>query len=257
MIDLERRLSTLADELDLDDDVDARGLLVDQVLARLDEPDRSGWSRRSLQVAALVVLVVAASVVAVPSSRRTLADWFGFDRARIELRPDLSVPEQAPVISPTPTDAEPSGAAPPTPSETLPSETLPSETSPSETLPSETLPSETLPSGSLPGPGRSSTVLVDGIAVLVSALDGTLDDGLITKMVGGDSSVREVDVAGRRGVWIDGAPHDLAFLTGDGEVVFERFAGNTLPWQDGDVLYRVEGFPTLADAAAYASKLSR
>jgi hypothetical protein len=247
MIDLERRLSTLADELDLDDDVDARGLLVDQVLARLDEPDRSGWSRRSLQVAALVVLVVAASVVAVPSSRRTLADWFGFDRARIEVRPDLSVPEQAPVISPTPTDAEPSGAAPPTPSDSVPS----------DNVPTETLPSETLPSGSLPGPGRSSTVLVDGIAVLVSALDGTLDDGLITKMVGGDSSVREVDVAGRRGVWIDGAPHDLAFLTGDGEVVFERFAGNTLLWQDGDVLYRVEGFPTLADAAAYASKLSR
>lgn len=237
MIDLEGRLSILGDELDLDDDVDASRLLVDQVIERLDEPDRGGWARRSLQVAALVVLVVAVSVVAVPSSRRTLADWFGFDRARIELRPDLSVPEQPPVISPIPTDPEPPGSAPPTRSDSVPSDSL--------------------PSGSLPGPGRSSTVSVDGIAVLVSALDGTLDDGLITKMVGGDSSVREVDVAGRRGVWIDGAPHDLAYLTGDGEVVFERFAGNTLLWQDGDVLYRVEGFPTLADALAYASDPSR
>jgi hypothetical protein len=100
-------------------------------------------------------------------------------------------------------------------------------------------------------------MVVDGVAVLVSALDGTIDGGLITKAVGGDSSVREVDVAGHRGVWIDGAPHDLAYLTGDGEVVFERFAGNTLLWQDGDVLYRVEGFPTLADALGFASSSSR
>jgi hypothetical protein len=237
MTDLAVRLSSLGDELDLDDDAVAGRLLVDQVLARLDEPVRSGWSRRALQVAALVVLVVAASAVAVPSSRRTLADWFGFERARIERRPDLSVPEQPPVISPAPTDAPTSGSAPPTRSDSVPPDSV--------------------PSNSVPGPGRSSTVLVDGIAVLVSALDGTLDDGLISKSVGGGSNVREVDVAGRRGVWIDGEPHELAYRTGDGEVVFERFAGNTLLWQVGDVLYRVEGFPTLADALAYATSTSR
>ena len=247
MTDLARRLSRLGDELDLDDDVVASWQLVDRVLARLDEPDRGGWSRRSLQVAALVVLLVAALAVAVPSSRRTVADWFGFDRARIELRPDLSVPDQPPVISPAPTDAGTSGSAPPTRPAGLPS----------ESLPSESLPSDSVPFDSLPGPGRSSTMVVDGVAVLVSALDGTIDGGLITKAVGGDSSVREVDVAGHRGVWIDGAPHDLAYLTGDGEVVFERFAGNTLLWQDGDVLYRVEGFPTLADALGFASSSSR
>ena len=57
-------------------------------------------------------------------------------------------------------------------------------------------------------------------------------------------------------MWIDGAPHEVFYRDGDGEVVFERFAGNTLLWQEGDVLYRVEGFPTLADALAYAATVS-
>ena len=110
-----------------------------------------------MQVAVVIALVLAA-VVAVPSSRRTVADWLGFDLARIELRPDLSVPDQPPVISVAPSGAV--GAEGSSPG-----------------------------ASGLPAPGRSSTVVVDGVTVLVSALGGSFDDGLITKTATGDSSV--------------------------------------------------------------------
>ena len=36
-----------------------------------------------------------------------------------------------------------------------------------------------------------------------------------------------------------------------GDVVVERVAGNTLVWQDGDTLLRVEGFARLSDAIEF------
>jgi hypothetical protein len=36
--------------------------------------------------------------------------------------------------------------------------------------------------------------------------------------------------------------------------VFERMAGNTLVWQRGDVISRVEGFPDLEAALAFARR---
>ena len=103
----------------------------------------------------------------------------------------------------------------------------------------------------LPGPGESRVVEVDGSQILVSTVSGTLSPRMITKSVQSTDQVQEVDVDGAPGLWIAG-PHEIGYESPLGEPVFERMAGNTLLWQRGDVLTRVEGFDDLDAALAFA-----
>lgn len=202
MNELETRLAELGDRLDLDADN-----LVDDVIARLDEPVTPSHGRlRWLSVAAAIVVVIAVVVAATPGSRRTVARWLGLEQVRIEVRPDLE------------------------------------RTGPPVTL-------------GLPGPGDSRIVDVDGSSILVSALDGRIDGSMITKSVASSDSVIEVAVSGHPGLWIDGAPHQVSYTTTDGETHVVRAAAGTLLWQDGPVLYRVEGFDAVDDALAFAASL--
>lgn len=84
---------------------------------------------------------------------------------------------------------------------------------------------------------------------------GSLDENVITKVLGGETAIRRVDVDGRPGLWIDGEPHELAIRDVDGEALVRRFAGNTLLWQDGAAIRRVEGFGSLEEALAFARSL--
>lgn len=216
MTDLEDRLRSLGDQLDLAGGPagsDDGAALAAQVVARIEhgESDRAlersvgrrvaMWSR----VAAFVVVVVVAIVVAVPSSRRTVAGWFGLDGASVERRPDLVVP----------------GTADP-----------------------------------LRGDDAGTIVTVDGREVLVSVFAGTLDGGGLTKTLGDGSNVRPVDVAGSPGLWIDGDPHELTYRAAGGGVVFERVAGDTLLWQVGTTIRRLEGFDDVDAAVAYAESIT-
>ena len=101
-------------------------------------------------------------------------------------------------------------------------------------------------------PGESRVMTVEGRSVIVSTIDGTLDDGLLTKTVGASTTVTEVEVGGSRGLWIAGEPHEVVYVAGDGEVVVERVAADTLLWQHGDLIHRVEGFDQLAEAVDFA-----
>lgn len=104
-----------------------------------------------------------------------------------------------------------------------------------------------------PGPGETEVLMVDGRQVLWSALDGRLLEDGITKIVQSSDQVTEVRVAGHPGLWIAGAPHHVAYEAGDRDVRVTRVAANTLLWQDGEVLLRVEGFDDLADALEFAT----
>jgi hypothetical protein len=104
----------------------------------------------------------------------------------------------------------------------------------------------------LPGPGRSRVLDVDGRQVLVSTISGELSPRMITKSVQSSDQVREVDVDGARGLWIAGQSHEIGYESPAGQPVFERMAGNTLIWQRGDVITRVEGFGDLEAALAFA-----
>ena len=100
-------------------------------------------------------------------------------------------------------------------------------------------------------PADAPRGLPDGI--VVDEFDGRLDPGGLTKVLAGGSDIRRVDVHGHPGLWIGGEPHELVVRDADGAIVHRRFAGNTLLWQDGDVIHRIEGAATLPDALALAS----
>ena len=104
----------------------------------------------------------------------------------------------------------------------------------------------------LPGPGQSRVVQVEGKDILVSTMSGTLSSRMITKTVQSSDQVQEVDVDGAPGLWFAGPAHEIGYESPTGQPVFERMAGNTLVWQRGDVITRVEGFDDLEDALAFA-----
>jgi hypothetical protein len=104
-----------------------------------------------------------------------------------------------------------------------------------------------------PGPGESQVVIVDGREVLFSAVDGRLFEEGITKTVQSSDQISEVRVGDHPGLWIAGGSHQVAYESPDGDMVVTRVASDTLLWQDGPVLFRVEGFDDLADAVEFAS----
>lgn len=212
-MDLERRLTSLGQHLDLDDD---GAVLSERVMAQIDVEDVDADERRDRWLgyvaAAIVVAMIAA--VAMPSSRATIAGWFGLDGVRIERRDNVdSTSDTSPVAA---VEGEVSG---------------------------------------LPGPGDSREVTVEGRVVLVSVIEGVLTDEVLVKTLNPDTDIVEVTVGDAPGLWISGAPHDLAFLSPDGSIVFERVAGNTLVWQDDQMIGRVEGFESVDAAIEFASGL--
>jgi len=200
---IEDRLRDLGDALDVADDDE----LAVAVVARLDDSAPAEQRRALLRVAAVVIVAVAVVVAAVPTSRRTVAGWFGFDGVTVELRPDVSMP-----AVPDPVDRGSSG-------------------------------------------GVGTVVPVDGTEVLVSEFVGSLDRAVIGKVATAETEVTEVDVGGVPGLWIEGAPHAVSFFDEEGDLASVAIAGNTLLWQDGDRIRRLEGFDELRAALAYASTL--
>jgi hypothetical protein len=116
---------------------------------------------------------------------------------------------------------------------------------------------------SLPG-GRASLVYMHnrksptestaGIGLLVTEFRGDLEPDFIGKLVSQGTSVEEVTVDGGRGLWISGEPHVVFYRDGNGEVRDEtlRLAGNTLLWERGSLLLRIESKLTREEALAIA-----
>jgi hypothetical protein len=107
----------------------------------------------------------------------------------------------------------------------------------------------------LPGPGDSREVTVNGRVVLVSVIEGALTDEVLLKTLEPNTDIVEIAVGNAPGLWISGSPHELAFQSPDGTFGFERIAGNTLVWQDDDVIGRTEGFETIEAAVEFAIEL--
>ena len=122
----------------------------------------------------------------------------------------------------------------------------------------ERVPDLELPDGlgaaELPRPGATTALHIGDRTVLVSTIDARLDDVPIVKQVGAGTTVEEVHVGAHRGLWIAGADHAITFDTDKGRTV--AIAGNTLLWESGDVLYRIEGLPELDAAIELADALA-
>jgi hypothetical protein len=105
---------------------------------------------------------------------------------------------------------------------------------------------------------RPGIVLVPqtGLGVLVTEFRGDLIPGFITKGVEQGTTAEEISVNGDPGWWIAGKPHMVIIRVGDTDYPIQlRMAANTLIWQHGGVTYRIESGLSKADAFKIAAGL--
>jgi hypothetical protein len=96
------------------------------------------------------------------------------------------------------------------------------------------------------------------IGLLVQAIEGALDREQVSKLViESGVSVVQVTVDGARGYWITGPPHLLRYLGPRGEERAEasRLVGDTLVWERGGTLHRIESGLGLAETLRIAESI--
>jgi hypothetical protein len=77
------------------------------------------------------------------------------------------------------------------------------------------------------------------------------------KTVTPGSTVREIVVEGKKGYWIDGAPHSIAYFDAQGSYIEDtvRWASNALVWAANGVTHRIESSLTQEEAVALVALL--
>jgi hypothetical protein len=105
------------------------------------------------------------------------------------------------------------------------------------------------------GAPRVVTLTYRGGTVRLDQCDGAMDLMFFKK--GGGSGWEFANVDGETGAWVPG-PHAVTYVdrTGEERTATARLAGPTLIWTSGDVTYRLEGVPTLAEALAIAESMT-
>ncbi len=90
--------------------------------------------------------------------------------------------------------------------------------------------------------GDQPTLAGSDLALTLMAVAGKVDESLIRKLLGPETTIEPVTVGGDRGWWISGAPHEILVLRDDGSVGLVRSAivGDTLVFARGGTLYRLE-----------------
>ena len=93
--------------------------------------------------------------------------------------------------------------------------------------------------------------------LVLSQARGGVYDGFIKKTGGAGMIIREVDVDGERGLFVDGPDHFVMFLDENGLISDEPtyLAGTVLLWNRGGLLLRLEGDLTLAEALELAESV--
>jgi hypothetical protein len=97
-----------------------------------------------------------------------------------------------------------------------------------------------------------------GVSVLVTEARGQVTEQYFYKLLGPDALIEQVTVNGHPGYWISGQPHQFAFTDEQGNPYFDtlRLATNTLIFDDGGTLVRIEGDMTKAQALEIARSLT-
>ena len=97
-----------------------------------------------------------------------------------------------------------------------------------------------------------------GVGVLITEARGAMNSQYFGKMIGPDTTIEPVAVAGSSGYWVSGAPHVFVFVDSTGAVRYEtlRLATNTLLINVGGTVVRIEGNLTKTQALEIAASLS-
>lgn len=255
-LDLERRLAELGPLLavppapDLAAAVSAR-LTLRQAPHR---PLRVFFAPRLLAPAAVLLLVLAAGVVLLtPGLRSAVADRLGFQSDRITVVPTLPpLPRTPPSASPAATPAPPGAGLALGEQTTLDQArarlSFPLLVPTAAVLgpPDAVWLSAAVPGGQVAltygvGSGLPPTTQT-GLGALLTEFRGGIDPAFFGKVVGPGTTVEPVSVGGDRGWWLAGKPHILIYQAPDGQIRNDqiRLAGDTLLWQHGDVILRLE-----------------
>ena len=79
------------------------------------------------------------------------------------------------------------------------------------------------------------------VGMLLGQFWVTVDSGFFNKIIGGETVVEPVRVAGDQGYWLSGDPHIFFWEGPDGFVDDpRRWVGDVLLWSDGSITYRLE-----------------
>lgn len=107
-----------------------------------------------------------------------------------------------------------------------------------------------------PGPTLPATE-TPSVGLVLTQFRGTVDPGFFGKIVGPGTTVDRVDVAGSAGYWVSGDLHFFFYSDPQGRIVEEsrRFVGDTLVWTEGGVTYRLETATGLERALEIATSL--
>jgi hypothetical protein len=94
-----------------------------------------------------------------------------------------------------------------------------------------------------------------GVSALVVEFPGRIDQSVLGKTAGPDTRVETVPVGGSFGYWLSGQPHQVFYFDASGNFREEslRLAGNTLLWEAGGVIYRLEADVSKEEAVRIAS----
>ena len=97
-----------------------------------------------------------------------------------------------------------------------------------------------------------------GVSVLVTEARGAVDQNFFGKMIGPDTTLEAVTVAGHQGYWISGPLNEFFFTDAGGNFRNEtvRLAANTLILDYNGTVIRIEGNLTKAQALEIAASLS-
>ncbi|MDQ3661781.1 MAG: hypothetical protein M3454_12120 [Actinomycetota bacterium] len=204
---------------------------------------RRGWGSRkwALAAAALVLLLAAVSLTALPNLRQAVAEWLGLPGVRIERVEsgrNLHSPAASPELGARVSLAEAAAA-----------------------VPYDIVRPRWVRGLEIYLDGDAVTFVSRGpsgdIELIITQFEGTLDRVLVDKVLPPGSRLRGVVVGGRRGYWIAGDPHNVLYLDPSGEVRENtvRLAGNTLLWERGRLTLRLEGLGSMEKALIIARSL--
>jgi hypothetical protein len=214
MTELERALVQLGRELDLPPEPDLRS----RVRARIERRSRY---RRAL-VPALALLVALGIAFAVPDARSAILRFFHIGAVTIERVETLPAARDRPLTA---------GLGP-----ALALDEAEARSGVSLVL------NGPRPQRFYAQPGLIATLLnYRDKPVLLAELQAD-QTGIVKKLAGSETKVEPAPI-GSFGLWLEGGPHVLIWVTGSGEVrqTEPRLAGNVLIWAEGGRTFRLEG----------------
>ena len=203
--------------------------------------------RRALAVAALVLVVLAASVLGFsPTARRAVAEWLGLPGVRIK------VGEEARTPGPLGRNLNLGRRVTLERAAQLASFEVRVPESPG--APDEIYFDDEPPGGRVTllyrsGPGLRAITGTE-VGLLVTQFRASIERDLIEKAVFEGGTVEPVAVDGASGYWIGGDPHVVFFLDAQGFPIEDtvRLSGHTLVWEEEDVVVRLESAMSLEES---------